>query len=238
VFTPSFLRSGKKAVAVSKKSSLRRKVTNRNKKIYTIRKPGKALAFFLIFAGLLLITFPVTFKLYNSRPRIIQDSALPVSVPPIVIASGSAQLSPIRIDQLLLGAIEPLQPPLRIVIPKYNVDLPVVEANVVNGYWETSQTTASHGVGSANPGQIGNIVIFAHARENLFGPIRNIKNDSVIYVLTKDRWHRYRVIKTDLVTEDKVEVIKPTKEEMLTLFTCSGFMDSKRLIVTATPDNP
>lgn len=150
----------------------------------------------------------------------------------------NSQEEPIRIDGRLLSQKESLQPPLRVVVPKAGIDLSVVEAKVVDGYWELSETTASHGVGSANPGEIGNTVIFAHAREGLFLPLRNIAESEAIYVMTKDRWQRYKVATRKLVDPSHVEVIAPTNDEVLTLFTCSGFLDSKRLVVTAKPDRP
>lgn len=130
---------------------------------------------------------------------------------------------------------EPREVPLRIVIPSLGIDLPVVEAKIMNGFWEVSETSASHGAGSAYPGEVGNMVIFAHARKGLFLPLRDIKRREVIYVLTNSGWHRYRVEKTHEVTPEQVEVIQPTEEETLTLFTCTGFADSKRLIVSALP---
>lgn len=107
---------------------------------------------------------------------------------------------------------------------------------MVNGYWEVSETTASHGLGSAYPGQLGNTVIFAHAREGLFLPLRDIRAETVIYVLTNDRWHRYKTTDVKTVASNQVEVIAPTNDETLTLFTCSGFLDSKRLVVVAKPE--
>jgi sortase A len=119
-----------------------------------------------------------------------------------------------------------------------SLDIPIVEARVIDGFWELSETTASHGVGSANPGELGNTVIFAHARDELFGPLRNLRQDAFVYVLSKDRWFRYQVIETKLVDPNAVEVIAPTEDEILTLYTCSGFFDTKRLIVVAKPLRP
>ena len=90
-------------------------------------------------------------------------------------------------------------------------------------------------MGSASPGDAGNTVIFAHARDELFGPIRELKKDDAIYVLTKNSWHKYTVLETKFVEPKDVEVIAPTTDETLTLYTCSGFLDSKRLIVIAKP---
>lgn len=155
---------------------------------------------------------------------------------PSRLESSAPTREPIQIDAQLLSGVTSGHPPKRIIIPKLNIDLPVIEARVVNGYWELSETTASHGQGSAYPGESGNTVIFAHAREGLFLPLRDIQKDAIIYVLSATEWHRYKVVETKLVSPSQVEVIAPTSEERLTLFTCSGFMDSKRLIVVAVPN--
>lgn len=183
--------------------------------------------------GFLLVTFPTFYKIvFTSKPQ------SPTLVASTSITSQPLDAGPFRIDGALLGTSVPTQPPLRIVVPTRKVDLSIVEAPVVNGYWELSETTASHGVGSANPGQNGNIVVFAHARNELFGPLRDLKKNETIYILTKDRWFRYRVEETKLVDPSEVEHIKPSDTEQLTLFTCSGFLDTKRLIVHAKPLNP
>lgn len=190
---------------------------------------------FLIFGGVLLL-FPTAFKHYQeiSMPKFALPTiriALPQSKPTSLVKA----LEPIKIDSQLLAPKEPSQAPQRIVVPSLNVDLPIIEANVVNGYWQLSDTTASHGVGSANPGELGNVVIFAHARDDLFGPLRKAQKATIIYVLTKDHWYKYQVQDIKLVDPTDVQVIAPTKDEELTLYTCDGFLDSKRLIISAAP---
>lgn len=125
----------------------------------------------------------------------------------------------------------------RIIIPKFNIDLKVTPSKIINGYWETSEITASHGLGSANPGERGNVVIFAHAREGLFLGIKDIKKDDSVYVLTNDKWYRYKVSEVSDVYPSDIKVVMPAGNEELTLFTCSGFFDEKRLIVKALPEN-
>lgn len=173
----------------------------------------RTVGLWFLMLGFLLVTFPTAYK----------------TIRPVGYAE------PIRIDRSLLGNSTSPEPPQRIVIPAIAMDLPVIEAAVVGGFWELSETTASHGAGSANPGDIGNTVIFAHARDELFGPLRNIQKETQIYLFTKDRWHQYAVVDIKLVDPNAVEVIAPTNDETLTLFTCSGFLDTKRLIVIAKP---
>lgn len=142
---------------------------------------------------------------------------------------------PIEISSSLLTSKEIQNDPVRILIPKVGIDLKVVNAQIVNGYWELSEDTASYGLGSGKPGAKGNTVIFAHARDGLFYNLKEIKQDDVIYVFTKNNWFRYKVNKITQVFPNQKEVIEPTKNEVLTLYTCTGFLDEKRLIVTAIP---
>jgi len=145
--------------------------------------------------------------------------------------------NPIKIDSKLTISKSKNPEPVRIVIPNINIDLPVVEAKVIYGYWEVSQNSASHGIGSANPNEKGNIVIFAHARSGLFYNLRDVKKDDNIYLFTKDAWKKYVVKQITSVYPNQTETVAPTKEETLTLYTCTGFYDEKRLIIKAFPQN-
>lgn len=197
-------------------------------------------AWLLILVGVILILFPTVYRAVSSWswPRINPPAIrFPSRLPLVASTSGSLSNEPIRIDSKLLGDKPQTQLPQRVVLPSVAIDLSVVEAPVVNGYWELSDTSASHGVGSANPGENGNIVIFAHAREGLFMNLRNMKVDDTIYILSQDKWFRYKVTEYKLVDPSAVETIAPTSMETLTLYTCDGFLDSKRLIVVAKPQN-
>lgn len=123
--------------------------------------------------------------------------------------------------------------PSRIIIPDLSIDLEVKEAKIVDGYWEVFENSAGWGEGSGLPGKNGNQVVFAHAREGLFLPLQNIKTGMSIYILTDGSWYQYQVAEIKEVFPNKVEVIAPTDDETLTLYTCSGFKDTKRLIVVA-----
>jgi LPXTG-site transpeptidase (sortase) family protein len=125
--------------------------------------------------------------------------------------------------------------PKRIVIPKLGIDLEVDRANVVDGYWKVYEDKAGWGEGSGFPGQPGNQVIFAHARDGLFLPLQTIKVDDEVYILTDLQWFKYKVAEIKEVEPNKTEVIAPTDAEILTLYTCSGYKDTKRLIVIAQP---
>ena len=163
----------------------------------------------------------------------------------LLVILGFLFLYKVPIPQKTLSSEEPIKmsftagekesTPQRILIPTQDIDLSVTFSKIKSGYWEISETTASHGEGSANPGERGNIVIFAHARVGLFYNLRDIKKDDIVYVFTKSRWYRYKVSEIKAVYPNQVETIAPQNHEVLTLFTCSGFFDEKRLIVKAYP---
>ena len=178
---------------------------------------------FFFLASILLFSFPYLYT------HFIYPT--PYSKP----SKSIVQKGPIVINNNLLGKVIQKDPPTHIIIPSLSIDLPVIEAPVINGYWETSDTSASHGVGSAVPGQDGNMVIFAHARQGLFLPLRNITNGADIYVMTKNKWYQYKVVDTKLVYPNQTEVISPTHDQTLTLYTCDGYFDEKRFIAVAKP---
>ncbi len=146
--------------------------------------------------------------------------------------------NPIKINSSLFASQETQDNPVRILIPKVSIDLRVINAKIVNGYWELSDNTASYGLGSGHPGQKGNTVIFAHARQGLFYNLKDVQKNDIIYVFTKKNWFRYKVNKITAVYPNQTQVIEPTKNRTLTLYTCTGFYDEKRLIVSALQENP
>ncbi len=196
--------------------------------------PYRQIGTLLIIIGIIIAIFPFAYlagdQFLTSHPNSLSIMHQVTSKDVVTTDPG-----PIHIDPALMSLKEPAEPPERIIVPSQKIDLSVIEAPVINGYWELSDTTASHGVGSANPGENGNVVIFAHAFEGLFLPLRNVQIGDEVTVLTHDHWYRYHVTQTQLVDPSQVEVVAPTPDQTLTLYTCDGFMDSKRLIVTAKP---
>ena len=75
----------------------------------------------------------------------------------------------------------------------------------------------------------------SHQTARAICQLANVKKGDLIYALTKDKWYKYKVNKITAVYPNQTQVIMPTKVETLTLYTCTGFYDEKRLIVTALP---
>ena len=145
----------------------------------------------------------------------------------------SFEKEPVEIQGFLKAEVDEVSLPKQIIISSLGIDLAVKPAKVVSGYWEVFIDSAGWGEGSGVPGHPGNQVIFAHARKGLFLPLRQARVGMKIEVITDDSQYTYEIIEIKEISPSQIEVIAPTTDETLTLYTCSGFTDSKRLIVVA-----
>lgn len=124
--------------------------------------------------------------------------------------------------------------PVYIKIYPIGVDVGVKETVIKDGVWVIQPNEASYLVSSAGIGDDGNIIIYGHNKDDILGPIRYITLGAKIEIKGSDgNTYYYEVTKTDTVDSDNLEYILPKEEEVLTLYTCTGFLDSKRFIVVA-----
>lgn len=190
---------------------------------------------------------------------IILGAILVFGRPEISLPSQSFATEPVIIQGFQASGQESENIPTNIVIPALSIDLEVKKSKIIGGFWEVFPDTAGWGEGSGLPGENGNQVIFAHAREGLFLPLKKVSLGMRIYVMNESEvslstlppnvasafqdngqenirtssWYTYEVVEIKEVYPNQTEVIEPTDDETLTLYTCSGFADSKRLIVVA-----
>ncbi len=128
--------------------------------------------------------------------------------------------------------------PYIIEIEKIGLKLEVIESGIVGGVWEVSDRYANHLDISANPGGGGNILLYAHNRDNLFGPIKFLKKDDLIKILdASGKEHAYRVESAFETDPSDVKIASNTESETLTLYTCSGLFDRKRFVIRAVPES-
>jgi sortase A len=126
---------------------------------------------------------------------------------------------------------------VRIQIPAIGVDAPIVQGDG----WEQLKKGVGQHIGSADPGETGNVVFSAH--DDVFGEIfRNLDKlmpgDKVL-VFTAQQQYVYLVTASQIVLPTQVEVMNPTSEPMVTLISCYPYMvDNKRIVVFAKLQNP
>jgi len=123
--------------------------------------------------------------------------------------------------------------PTRIVISALGVD-----ASIVPGTdWESLKKGVGHQLGTANPGERGNLVLAAH--NDIFGEIfrdlDRLQPGDEIMVYSVEQTFRYLVTETRYVEPTQVEVMNPTSEPTVTLISCYPYLvDTQRIVVFAS----
>lgn len=126
--------------------------------------------------------------------------------------------------------------PTAISIPSLSIQLPIHPAIVKNNTWETTDTGISYLITSTLPGKKGNSVFYGHNYESLLGKLPRIQaKDTIEITLSNGDHKKYTVSYTQIVTPDSTYIVDQTADERITLYTCTGFFDSKRFVVVAVP---
>jgi sortase A len=154
----------------------------------------------------------------GSQPNLaeIPENLRPLvqSLPPIVIPTPSPQHA------------------IRMVLPPINIDAPVVQGDS----WDQLKKGIAQHLGTADPGQAGNMVVSAHndIYGELFRDLDRLKPGDEVYVYTQAQKFTYRITGTRLVAPTEVSVMNPTVSPTLTLISCYPYLiDTQRIIVFA-----
>ena len=185
---------------------------------YLLRR--KSFGSFLIVGGFLLIIFGFS---YRSVSKLIYYSLINKSGGNGIVLGNFHRTENYEAEDI----------PSRVVVERVKIDLEVKEAKVINGEWEVFANFAGWGVGSGIPGRAGNVVVFAHARIGLFYPLKDVRVGDEVSIFTKNNNYKYKIFDIKSVTPQDLSVIDKSENEILTLYTCSGYADLKRLIVVA-----
>jgi sortase A len=121
---------------------------------------------------------------------------------------------------------------IRIQIPALHVDAPIVQGDS----WEQLKKGVGQHIGSADPGQPGNMVLSAHndVYGELFRYLDQLQPGDQIIIYTQQRQYTYIVDRTIIVKPTQVEVMAPTADPTLTLISCYPYLvDTDRIVVFA-----
>jgi len=106
----------------------------------------------------------------------------------------------------------------RLEIPRLKLSTVVFEGDDE----DVLERGAGHLANSALPGERGNAVLAAH-RDTFFRPLRGVRVGDRVHLHGALKDSVYIVQSARVVQPDEVEVLKPTREPVLTLITCYPF---------------
>lgn len=185
------------------------------------------------FVGLLVI-----FMLFNQ-----------LFITPFISPSKNASATPLIVDPSGQTAVGP---ETKIIIPKLNVDAPIV-MDVADNEEKTIQAALEKGVtlypNTGKPGELSNPVIFGHSSNNIFNNgdykfvfvlLSRLEVGDTFMINYNSKQYVYKVFNKKIVKPNDVGVLseKP-KEAMVTLITCDPPGSSaNRLIIQAEQISP
>jgi sortase A len=120
----------------------------------------------------------------------------------------------------------------QIQIPAIGVSAPIV----LGDGWEQLKKGVGQHVGTANPGEVGNVVVSAHNDifGELFKDLDKLKTGDTVILTTQDRSFTYVITGTQIVEPTRVDLMAPTPEKTLTMISCYPYrIDTQRIVVTA-----
>lgn len=109
----------------------------------------------------------------------------------------------------------------------------VAEARIENNQWTLYDDKVSWLSTSAQPSD-GNVIIYAHNRKNLFGSLAKVSIGDDIFLEHLGKTFSYTVKEKNRVLPTSIDSVV-SNENRLTLYTCDGAFDQKRLVIVAIP---
>lgn len=199
--------------------------------------------------GLVVILAVSALNLKSMNDEYAQASLLPTATPtPLaggVLPGGheppaEAGSVPAHLRNLVEGEAPPAvaiptpgpEAPTRIAIPAINVDALIVKGDTP----EQLKLGVGHQIGSANPGERGNMVLSAH--DDIYGEIfrhlHELELGDEVIVYAGEQPYRYLVTAKQIVEPTQVSVLAATTKPVATLITCYPYMvDTHRVVVVA-----
>lgn len=158
----------------------------------------------------------------NTRPN---TEEIPAHLQPMVQSLANIPIPTAAPDQAI-----------RLQIPAIDIDAPVVQGDG----WEQLKKGVGQNVGSANPGQNGNVILSAHndVYGELFRFLDKLQPGDQVVLYTQQRQYVYVVDRTALVEPTAVEVMASTGSPTVTLISCYPYLvDDQRIVVFARLQN-
>lgn len=119
-------------------------------------------------------------------------------------------------------------------IREIGLSLPVIPANKTGNNWDTTPDGVSYLVSTPMPGEKGNSVMYGHNWASILGNLHQVRvgNTIEVYYSNQDS-KEFKVVSVNEVAPSDSSMLLETENSTLTIYTCSGIFDQKRLVVTS-----
>lgn len=122
----------------------------------------------------------------------------------------------------------------KIHIPEIGKTLDIYDGQIIDNRWTVAPNGVSFLTSSAIPGEAGNSVFYGHNRKDILGNLSKATQGDEIYVILEDgNFVKYTIFETKVILPNQVEILENSQDARLTIYTCYGFLDQSRFVVTA-----
>lgn len=143
--------------------------------------------------------------------------------------------TPVKAEQTSNAPIQFSDSIFSVHIPSAGIELPAYRAVITGTTWQTSKRGISYLSTSPLPGEKGNSVLYGHNWPNLLNKLHGVKPGDAIFITAKNKTTQFMVRFVAVVGPRESSVYAPSGDTRLTIYTCTGFLDRKRLVITAFP---
>lgn len=170
----------------------------------------------LILSGILFLLFGFTLLYQRYSPNRLAFAA--------DVSTISSTSSDIQIIDM----------PSKLVISSRGITQDIYPAEVLAKKWEVNDKGVSFLRSSTLPGEVGNSIMYGHNWTSILGNLKDVKpNDLITISFESGKEKQFIVEYVYEVKPSQIDILAQTDYPRLTIYTCSGFLDSKRLVVTA-----
>lgn len=117
------------------------------------------------------------------------------------------------------------------------IQIPAIEVNapvVLGDGWEQLKKGVGQHIGTANPGDTGNLVLSAHNDifSEIFRDLDKLQKGDEVIIITQDRSFTYVITGIEIVEPTRVDLLASTSDSAITLISCYPYLvDNKRIVV-------
>lgn len=123
--------------------------------------------------------------------------------------------------------------PSQLVMPDVRIDLPIIPARLEDQQWQLNNTGVSLLQSPLLSDKHG-LILYGHNWSSLLGSLHQTKIGQKFSLVYSDGNIEHYVIQSILtVSPDRLDVLDLAKEDALIIYTCTGFLDTQRLVVIA-----
>jgi LPXTG-site transpeptidase (sortase) family protein len=138
---------------------------------------------------------------------------------------------PVSAQPIVVGNVKQKVIPVSLKIQSAGIEVPILSSHKI---WEERAKSAVYFSKTPLPGKQGNSVIYGHNWPNLLGNLNKAKKGDLVEVYFNDgSTEKFKIIQKVNVSADQTHILNQTKDSRITIYTCSGILDTKRLVVVA-----